>query len=120
MKNKTNIEKVKEINKKRRKPVKRKTNEIRINLLKEANLHPAYLISIKGDKGTIIGLTHAEITQGNKNIALKDNPNPKDKKKAYLKPPIKDVPMAKLSQKPYKGWKMSRENKKIAKKLKKE
>lgn len=118
-KQKTNIEKIKQINKKRRKPKTIKRNEIRRNLLKEAQKHPAYLMSIKGENGTIVGLTHAEKTQGVKNVKLPYNPNKKDKRTTYARPFTKDIPMTKLSQ-PYKDWKMSKESKKVAKKIKKQ
>ena len=117
-KQKTNVEKIRDINKKRRKPKKIKRNEIRKNLLKEANFHPAYLMSIRGENGTIVGLTHAVKTQNVNNVKLPHNPNPKDKRTAYARPSIKDVPMVKLSP-PYNGWKMSRKSKKIAKRIKK-
>ncbi|MGN1227998.1 MAG: hypothetical protein ACI4TX_05095 [Christensenellales bacterium] len=117
--NKSNIEAIKKINKSRRKPKTIKKNEIRKNLLKEANYHPAYLMSIKGDKGKIVGLTHSPLTQGVKNIELRHNPNPEDVRKAYARPYIKDIPISKLSTNKYIGWKMSKENKKIVNKIKK-
>jgi len=59
---------------------------------KEANnRHPTYVYAKEGNKYKFIGITHAEITEGTKNIKLDKNPNPEDKKESYIRPkPSKD------------------------------
>jgi hypothetical protein len=48
--------------------------------------HPAYIYKREGDEYKFIGITHAEITQGTKNIPLEVNPDPNDNRTSYIKP----------------------------------
>ena len=116
-KQKTNVEKIKDINKKRRKPKKIKRNEIRKNHSKEGHGHPAYIFAEIGDSYEYNGLTHSNITQGIKNIELEQNPNPKDKEKAYVRPKKATLNKSKFSQFVYEDWKMSKKDKKKIRRL---
>lgn len=69
--------------------------------------HPAYIFKKVGNKYEFIGITHAEITQGTRNIKLDKSPNPADKKIAYIKPKTEKLKENKFSKKPYKGWKFT-------------
>jgi hypothetical protein len=48
--------------------------------------HPTYIYAECGDKLKYIGLTHAEVTEGTRNIKLDKNPNPNDDKDSYIRP----------------------------------
>lgn len=53
---------------------------------KKGTGHPTYIYAKVGKEYKYIGITHADITGGVKNIRLEDNPNPKDKRTSYLRP----------------------------------
>lgn len=114
MNKRTNVELIK---KNRHKPKKQKVNQIRKNYLKEASFHPNYVYEIRGNTAITIGLTHARITDGVRNIPLIKNPNPKDNRKSYARPFSNKVPMDKLSKKPYKNYKVQRKDKKRLKRI---
>jgi hypothetical protein len=55
--------------------------------------HPAYIYAKVGDKFKFIGITHAKITHGTKNIPLEQNPDPTDSRTSYIRPnPQKEKP----------------------------
>lgn len=47
--------------------------------------HPAYIYAKVGDEFTFLGITHAPITNGMKNIQLDTNPDPSDSSSVYVK-----------------------------------
>lgn len=61
-------------------------NEFRKNNSKEGKSHPTYIYAQVGKKYKFIGITHAEITDGIKNIPLEKNPEPGNKTKAHIRP----------------------------------
>lgn len=81
--------------------------------------HPAYIYKKVGRKYVYVGITHAEITDGTKNIKLEKNPNPKDQKDAYLRPKSEKQKENKFSKKPYKGWSFTKKDKIKVEKIKK-
>lgn len=90
---------------KRQKEIKK--DEFRQN---KKTLHPTYIYAKIGNEYKYIGITHAEITQGIKNIKLDKNPNPKDKKIAYFHPKAKKDKVNKFRKKEI-GWKLSKSDK---------
>ena len=72
--------------------------------------HPTYIYAKVGNEYKFIGLTHAEVTQGVKNIKLDKNPNPKDKRSAYFRPKAEKDKVNKFKKKE-KGWKFSKSDK---------
>ncbi len=60
-----------------------KKNEFRRH---KKSKHPTHIYARVGNEFKYIGLTHAEITDGVKNIKLDKNPNPNDFRTAYFKP----------------------------------
>ena len=57
-------------------------NEFRFN---HATNHPNYVFGKEGNKCKAMGITHEAETFGKKNMPLKENPNLKDKRKAYIR-----------------------------------
>jgi len=49
------------------------------------NGHPTYIYAKVDNEYKFIGLTHAPVTKGIKNIKLDKNPNPKDEKISYAR-----------------------------------
>lgn len=93
-----------------------KRSEFRKNKVTE---HPAYIFAKIGNKYKYIGLTHADITDGVRNIKLDKNPNPTDKSTTYAKPKTDKARTNDFKQKE-KTWKFSRSDKeKINKIIKK-
>ena len=80
--------------------------------------HPAYIYKREGDKYKFIGITHAPITEGIKNIPLNKNPNPADSRKSYARPMADSDNYKKFSRK-LKGWKISPSDKDKLKKIQK-
>ena len=48
--------------------------------------HPTYIYAKSGDDYKYIGITHAKVTDGIKNIPLTKNPIPKDSRQSYVRP----------------------------------
>lgn len=69
---------------------KKLKNEFRKKHDKKGQGHPGYIFEKVGDEFVFLGITHSSTSRevGGKtiNIELEKNPNPKDKKKAYIKP----------------------------------
>ena len=84
----------------------------RINRSKQSHNHPAYVIRKKGDCYDYIGLTHSPFTDGRKNIKLRNNPNPKEKRASYIRPFFRNDPIKKFSNKKIRGWKLVKRDKK--------
>jgi len=90
-------------------------NEFRKKNSKDGRGHPTYIYARRGDDFYYIGLTHAKITNGVKNIKLERNPNPKDKREAYFIPRSQSNKKASFGKK-LKGWHFSDSDKQKIKK----
>ena len=86
-------------------------DEFRRNNSKDGRGHPAYIFEEAGDEYKFVGITHSEYTKGIKNISLDSNPNPKDKRKAYMTSKSDKKKKSSFGKK-IKGWKMSSSDKK--------
>lgn len=86
-------------------------DEIRKLNTKEGKGHPHYVCGRKGNKYQSVGITHSEHTKGTKNLPLKKNPDPKDKRKAYIRPKLTEE-KAKKYGKNLNGLGLSSEDKK--------
>lgn len=75
--------------------------------------HPVYVFDKKDDKYHYIGITHSPITKGVRNIELERNPNPQDKRKAYIRSQT-DSTSEKLQTR-FPNWKFSEKDKKTVK-----
>lgn len=94
-------------------------NEFRTHNSNKNKNHPTFIFAKVGKKYKFVGITHAEITDGMKNIPLLKNPNPKDKKPSYFRPFFDDDYISSFGKKK-KGWKLYPEDKlKIPKNKKK-
>lgn len=92
-------------NKDERKGVSR--NEFRKRRKGGGEGHPEHIYRKVGNTYEFIGLTHSDVTRGVKNIKLDKNPNPKDKKTAYIKPTPERASTSEFHKKPEKGWKFA-------------
>lgn len=72
---------------KRKRPVK-KMDEMRKLNTKEAKGHLHYVCGKVGQDYQSVGITHGKRTKGVNNVPLKKNPNPQDKKQAYVRPQL--------------------------------
>jgi len=72
--------------------------------------HPAYIYAKIGNDYKYLGLTHSDITKGVKNIKLDKNPNPLDKRSAYVRPKAEKEKTRNFGKK-LKGWKFTKEDK---------
>ena len=97
---------------------KQNRNEFRKKNSKEGRGHPTYIYAREGDEYHYIGLTHAEITKGVKNIPLEVNPNPKDTRKAFFRPRSEKGNWASFGKK-LQGWSFSERDKVTIRKYKK-
>lgn len=97
---------------------KQKRNEFRKKNAKDGKGHPTYIYARDGDDYHYIGLTHAEITKGVKNIPLDRNPNPEDRRKAYFMPKAQKSHRASFGKK-LDGWSFSDSDKEKVKKYSK-
>ena len=95
-----------------------KKDEFRKNNSDKVKSHPVYIYAKIGNEFKYIGITHAEITQGIKNIVLDKNPNPHDNKKAYARPKAEKEKTSKFG-KTLEGWKLSKQDKEKISKIKK-
>ncbi len=55
---------------------------------KEAKGHLHYVCGKTGNNFESVGVTHAKKTKGTKNVPLQKNPDPNDKRKAYIRPAL--------------------------------
>ncbi len=92
-----------------------KKNEFRKN---RETSHPTYIYAKVGKEFKCIGLTHAKMTSGIKNIPLEKNPNPKDSRKAYARPTPVRKHISSFGKK-LDGWFFSDVDKEKIKKIKK-
>jgi hypothetical protein len=95
-----------------------KADEIRTNYKKTGRTpHPTYIYAKEGKSYHFLGITHSPQVRGTKTIALHDNPNPKDKKQAFIIPKRERDHKKNFGPK-HRTWKMSKTNKAIIKKIK--
>ncbi len=80
--------------------------------------HPTYVFKKRGNKYHSITITHADFTRKKKNIELYKNPNPNDKRKAYLIPKV-NVDEISVFDKPKRRWFFDRNDKRKVKRIKK-
>ena len=66
----------------------KKMDEFRKLNTREAKGHLHYVCGKTGDKLQSVGLTHGKRTKGTNNVPLKKNPNPQDKRPAYVRPKL--------------------------------
>lgn len=93
-----------------------KRSEFRKNKKTE---HPTYVYAKVGNEFKYIGLTHAKITDGVRNIKLDKNPDPNDKEDAYIRPKTEKAKTNNFKKKE-KTWKLSKSDKeKVNKVIKK-
>lgn len=95
-----------------------KMDEFRTNNNKAGKDHPAYIYAKVGKRFKFIGITHAPITKGMKNIPLDTNPNPKDTAKSYARPLSETAHQASFGKK-LAGWRLLEADKKKLEKVKK-
>lgn len=98
---------------KRKKEIKK--DEFRRN---KKTQHPAYIYAKVGNEYKYIGITHSQITEGMANIKLDKNPNPNDKKTAFVRPKIEKSKTNNFKS-AEKGWKLSKKDKIKLEKIKK-
>ena len=80
------------------------------NKKEDTYCHPTYVYAKVGDEYKYIGITHSPITKGVKNIRLEQNPNPKDKSTAYVRPVAQKTHRSKFGKR-LNGWKFSDKDK---------
>ena len=70
--------------------------------------HPTHIYRKVGNTYEFIGITHSDVTRGVKNIKLDKNPNPKDKKAAYIKPTPERASTKAFRSKPEPDWEFAK------------
>lgn len=78
--------------------------------------HPSYIYVKVGSRYKYIGITHAEITDGVKNIKLDKNPNPNDSRVSYARPTPAEDKTKNFKEKKA-GWELSSSDKKKVRKI---
>lgn len=78
--------------------------------------HPTYLIDENGRMYQYIGITHSSKTGDSKNIPLKQNPNPKDNRRAYIRPVVDEDKPENFSRR-MKDWRFSVEDRETVKQI---
>lgn len=71
-----------------RKNNKRKFKERFYSHGKANSGHPTYVFAKQGDEFWFVGITHSNITDNMSNIPLDVNPNPSDKRPAFIRPRV--------------------------------
>ncbi len=84
-------------------------NEFRTHNVSKEEKHPAYIYAKVGDEYVYVGITHASITNGMKNIPLEKNPNPQDSRKAFFRPHSGKDHKSRFGKR--KPWKLSNNDK---------
>ena len=80
------------------------------------NGHPTYIYAQDGDKLRYVGLTHASVTQGVRNIKLDKNPNPQDSRDSYIRPSPDKAPKSQFGRK-LKDWQLADSDKRKVKRV---
>lgn len=76
---------------KKKEPEFKDADEFRNLNTKEGQGHVNYVCGKKGKKYQSVGLTHSKKTRGKVNLPLKKNPDPKDKRTAYVRPALTEA-----------------------------
>lgn len=92
-------------------------NEFRRTNKKGGKNHPTYIYAREGDDYVYLGLTHSRITENVENIRLDKNPNPKDKRPAYVRPMSQKANRSSFGKK-FIGWFFSESDKEKIENLK--
>ena len=98
---------------------KRFKKHFRFNHSKESHGHPAYVIRKDGKDYDYIGLTHSPVTDNKRNLRLRKNPNPNDKRVSYIRPFFRKDPIKRFAKKKIRGWKFTKRDKKKIRKVSK-
>jgi hypothetical protein len=93
-------------------------NEFRKKNTKDGRGHPTYIYRERGNQYDYLSLTHSERTEGEKNIPLKKNPNPKDRRKAHVRPKVETAHVSSFGKRLL-GWFFGDDDKDTVNKLKK-
>jgi len=93
-------------------------SEFRRTNSKDGRNHPTYIYAKVGDHYRYLGITHASITDGIQNIRLEKNPNPHDKRTAYVRPMARQAHKSSFGAR-LKGWFFGDSDKEKINKLKK-
>lgn len=89
----------------------KKKNDFNVGFRKnKTTKHPAYAYSKKNDKIQYVSLTHSDKYNNKPNIPLHKNPNPKDKKQAYILPDPYEDKIRDFSR-GYNDWKIHAKDK---------
>ena len=83
---------------------------------KEVKGHPTYIYAKIGNDYKFLGLTHSSITDNVRNIKLEKNPNPKDKRTAYVRPKAGQANRSEFG-KGFNDWKFSEQDRKRVAKI---
>lgn len=78
--------------------------------------HPTYVFGEDQTNYHYVGLTHASKTRGENNVKLKHNPNPSDSKVSYIRPFSDKDKKKNFHNKPLKGWKVHKSDKRKVRK----
>ena len=92
--------------------------EFRRTNRKDGLNHPTYIYARIGNEYRYLGITHAKITKGVRNIQLEKNPNPQDSRTAYVRPRPQQAHRASFGAK-LKDWFFSDSDKEKIERLKK-
>ena len=109
--------------KKNKKTFPKKKKEFRFHKTEEniaakkpfSKSHPAYVFIEKGNIYVYVTITHSNSVKDKFVIKLKKNPNPKDKREAYVVLEIKEDTKDRFGSR-HKGWKMDEEDDEIIRK----
>lgn len=96
---------------------KENRDEFRTCFSRKAKGHPTYIYAKVGDRYKYIGLTHAEITKGMRNIPLEQNPNPNDSRQSFIRPKVDSDKESLFEKKAKDGWSLSKKDKRKVKKV---
>ena len=102
--------------------IKRKNQPVRVNEIRtnytKASSHPTHIYKREGGKYLFVGLTHAPITRGIRNIPLDCNPDPSSNDKTYARP-FSQIDKVRNFGPKHEGWKIAPRDKKKLRKIKK-
>lgn len=77
-------------------------------------MHPAYIVGENDRSFSFFGITHSSKKgKGHKNHRLRQNPNPKDSKPAYIRKRLEEDRRSNFSSKMYSDYRMSEEDDKF-------
>ena len=99
---------------------KKHIDEFRKKRTKEGKGHAGHFFEKRGKNLLGVGLTHADHTDGVKNIPLEKNPepNPKDKRKSHVRPVLEEIEEEHLSKR-LQGWEFTEKDAAMVRELEK-